>query len=166
MKIGSCPLKWQLASRNTASKLHQNSVLLTWDTGGIRLQTIPKITPHGSKATQCTRNLTTFSTTQCTHKCRCWKSGGVQSEYCNPNHFTFPILEALNPFHFLVSHYAVNYLDSCFHHFITLSADLNRLTTGAKVEFMYNVLNFVDKCIDCVCKPYIEIPCPLRVTPP
>jgi hypothetical protein len=44
---------------------------------------------------------------------------------------TFPILETLNPFYF----YAIDYLDSCFDHFITLFSNLNWLTMGAKVHF-------------------------------
>jgi hypothetical protein len=51
---------------------------------------------------------------------------------------TFPILETLNPFYF----YAIDYLDSCFDHFITLFSNLNWLTMGAKVHFVYNILNF------------------------
>ena len=55
-------------------------LICSWDKEGIRLQTILQVAPNvlWTKATQCTRNLTMFSTTQCTHKCRCWKSGGEQ----------------------------------------------------------------------------------------
>ena len=54
----------------------------------------------------------------------------------------FPILEALHHLTFWFHIYAIDYLDSCFDHFITLFSDLNRLTMGAKVEFVYNVLSF------------------------
>ena len=53
---------------------------------------------------------------------------------------TFPNFKTLI---FLVSHLCNIYLDFCFDHFITLFSGLNRLTMGAKVEFVYNLLNIV-----------------------
>ena len=53
----------------------------------------------------------------------------------------FPILETLL-FHF----YAVDYLDFCFEHFITLCSKLYQRTMGVEVEFVYNILSFVRKC--------------------
>ena len=59
---------------------------------------------------------------------------------------TFPILETLNPFTICFRMHAIDYLDSSFDHFITLFSDLNRLTRGAEVEFVYNVLSlFITK---------------------
>ena len=53
---------------------------------------------------------------------------------------TFPNFKTLI---FLVSHLCNIYLDFCFDHLITLFSGLNRLTMGAKVEFVYNLLNIV-----------------------
>ena len=80
------------------------------------------LTYDETKATQCTRNLTTFSTTQCTQRCRCWKSGGEhKTSSVTLTTSIFHALETLFPFQFLVSYiYAIDYLDSCFDHFITL----------------------------------------------
>ena len=69
------------ASRNTASKLHQSLVLLFFRqrshtaTNNYINYASRTMEPRLS---QCTRNLTMFSTTQCTQGCRCWKSGGKQ----------------------------------------------------------------------------------------
>ena len=54
---------------------------------------------------------------------------------------TFPILEPRIIFTFLFHIYAIDYLDFCFDHFITLFSGLNQLTMGAEVEFVYNVLS-------------------------
>jgi hypothetical protein len=54
-----------------------------------------------------------------------------------PTTSTFPILEILNPFTFWFRLYAIDYLESCFDHLITLFSDLNRLTVGAKT---YSIL--------------------------
>ena len=59
---------------------------------------------------------------------------------------TFPILGTLNPCHFLVSHYAIDYLECCFDHFITLFSYLNWLTMRSKVDVVYNILSFVRNC--------------------
>jgi hypothetical protein len=96
------------------------------------------LTHYGTKATQCTRNLMTFSTMPCTHRSRCWKSGGKQkASIVTPTTSTFPIVEILNPFTFWFHLYAIDYLESCFDHLITLFPDLNRLTMGAET---YSIL--------------------------
>jgi hypothetical protein len=60
---------------------------------------------------------------------------------------TLPFFETLNPFHFWFHIHVIDYLNSCFDHFITLFSNLNRLTMGAEVEFVYNILSFVRNCI-------------------
>jgi hypothetical protein len=63
-----------------------------------------------------------------------------KSEYYKPNHFNI----SYSLFRFMCMQLITfNYLDSCFDHLITLFSYLNRLTMGAKVEFVYNVLNFL-----------------------
>ena len=63
------------------------------------------------------------------------------------NTSTFPILETLNPFYFLVSHLCNGLVGLLLWSLHTLFSDLNWVTMRAKVEFVYNVLNFVRKCI-------------------
>ena len=67
-----------------------------------------------------------------------------KNECCNLNHFD--MYSFRNPKTFLLFWfhiYAIDYLASCYDHFITLFYDMDRLTIGAKVEFVYNILKFV-----------------------
>ena len=91
-------------------------------------------------------NLMTFSTTHAHKDANVGKVAANKSEYYNPNHFNISYLETLNPLHFLVSHYAIDYLDRCFDHLITLFSNLNWLKMRSKVEFVYNILSFVCNC--------------------
>jgi hypothetical protein len=79
-----------------------------------------------------------------------------KSEYSNPNHFTFPILETLFPFHIWFYIYAIDYLDSHFDH--SSLCDLNRMTMGAEVEFVYNVLSFVHNFMKEMISKFVKIP--------
>ena len=72
-----------------------------------------------------------------------------KNDRCNPNHFTISYFKNPKPFSLLVSILCnwLLYLYSCCDHLITLFIFyLNRLTMGAKVDFVYIVLNFVRNC--------------------
>jgi hypothetical protein len=64
-----------------------------------------------------------------------------KSKSCN--HFDISLFRYLKSFSlFGFTFYVIDYLNSCFDHFITLFSHLNPLTMGVEVEFVYNVLNF------------------------
>ena len=58
---------------------------------------------------------------------------------------TFPILESLKPIHF-VDHIMQSITWTLALITSSFFFDLNQLTMGAEVEFVYNVLSFVCKC--------------------
>ena len=132
--------------------------LCSWGNGGIWPQTM-HLMYYGTKATQCIRNLMTFSTTQCTQRCQCWNSGGKQKRvlYVTLTTSTFLNLETLFFFfHFLLSYLcksSFGLLLWSLHHFV---CDLNWLAMGTKIEFVYNVLSFVRNCILILCPYYFE----------
>ena len=64
-----------------------------------------------------------------------------KSEYYNPNHSNISYFRNPKPFHFWFHIYAIDDLDFCFDHLIAFLSDLNWMTMGAEVEFVYNVLN-------------------------
>ena len=146
--IGSCPLK--------GATLRVETLLLSctkawcfcsWDNGDMQLQTILQIAPHvlwnqGHKMHKKFHDVLNY--TMHTEMLMLEEWWWTKANTLTLTTLTFTILETLNPFHFLVSHlcnWLLGLLLWSLHHF-----DLNQLTMGAKVVFVYHVLSFVRNC--------------------
>ena len=147
-KIASYPLQRQLWIVNCAPLLSCTKAwcLHSWDNQGIRLQMILQNAPHvlwnqGYIIHKISYNVLNY--TMHTHMLMLEKWRRTKMSIVTLTTSTFPILETLIPFIFSVLHLC-NWLLGLvlwwLYHFV---CDLNQLTVGAEVEFVYNVLNFV-----------------------
>ena len=68
-----------IPSQSSVTKLGV-SILETMEAYGYKRFYNLHPTHYGTKATHCIKYLMTFSTTQSSQRCRCWKSGGVQKQ--------------------------------------------------------------------------------------
>ena len=122
----------------------------SWDNGGIQLQMILQIAPHirwsNQGYTMHKKSHDVLNYTMHTEMSMLEELRWTKASTLNVTTLTFPILEILFIFHFLVLHFCnwlLEHLLWSLHHFV---CDLNRLAMGAKVEFVYNVFNFVRIC--------------------
>jgi hypothetical protein len=121
----------------------------SWDNKDIRLQTILQIAPHklwNQGYTMHKKSHDVLNYTMHTEMSMLEELRWTKASTLNVTTLTFPILGTLFILHFLVLHFCnwlLEHLLWSLHHFV---CDLNRLAMGAKVEFVYNVFNFVRIC--------------------
>ena len=147
-KLDHAHLSISFASRqNTASKLHQNLVLLFLrqqrhtTTNNPTNGTSRTMEPRLHDAQEISRR------SQLHNPHRDVDVGRVaanKNKYCNPNHLNISSFKNHKPF--ILFGFTFMQLITWTIALITLFSGLNRLTMGAEVEFVHNVLGFVWNC--------------------